>query len=110
MDKREAPRISFSTMVNVKFESLEEFTSLCSKNISVKGIFLETKDPLPIGSSVSLEFTISGDESPLIKVDGKVTRAVESNPEDPSAIPGMGIEFLNLDLESEFIIKSLIGE
>ncbi len=110
MDKREAPRISFSTMVNIKFESLEEFASLCSQNISVKGIFLETEEPLSVGSSISLEFTVAGDDSPLIKVEGKVTRTVEPNPEVPSVIPGMGIEFLNLDLESEFIIQSLIKE
>ncbi len=108
MDKREAPRISLSTMVSIKFESLEEFSSLCSKNISIKGIFLETEDPLPVGSSVSLEFTVSGDDSPLIKVEGKVTRTVEPNPDEASATPGMGIEFLTLDQESEFIIKSLI--
>ncbi|UCD83923.1 MAG: PilZ domain-containing protein [Deltaproteobacteria bacterium] len=108
MDKREAPRISFSTMVNVKFESLEEFSSLCSKNISIKGIFLETDDPLPVGNSVHLEFTVAGDDSPLIKVDGRVTRTVKPEPDNTSIIPGMGIEFLNLDLESEFIIQSLI--
>jgi len=43
-----------------------------------------------------------------IKVDGRVTRTVKPEPDNASIIPGMGIEFLNLDLESEFIIQSLI--
>jgi len=107
VDKREAPRISLSTIVSIKFKSLEEFSSLCSKNISVTGIFLETEDPLPMGTLVNLEFTVAGDDSPLIKVEGKVARRVEPGSEEGSATPGMGIEFVNLDPESEFIIKSL---
>jgi PilZ domain len=63
-----------------------------SLNISVKGMLLETKEPLDIGSKLDLTFTLPGSAGPVRAV-GQVVR------EDPASDSGpsrLGIEFLIL--------------
>jgi len=63
-----------------------------SLNISVKGMLLETKEPLDIGSKLDLTFTLPGSAGPVRAV-GQVVR------EDPASDGGpsrLGIEFLIL--------------
>ena len=64
-----------------------------SLNISVKGMLLETKEALDIGSKLDLTFTLPGSAGPVRAV-GQVVR------EDPAASDGgpprLGIEFLIL--------------
>jgi len=61
-------------------------------NISVKGMLLETKEPLDIGSKLDLSFTLPGSAGPVRAV-GQVVR---EDPASDGGPPRLGIEFLIL--------------
>ena len=63
-----------------------------SLNISVKGMLLETKEPLDIGSKLDLSFTLPGSAGPVRAV-GQVVR---EDPGSDGGPPRLGIEFLIL--------------
>jgi len=63
-----------------------------SLNISVKGMLLETKEPLDIGSKLDLTFTLPGSAGPVRAV-GQVVR---EDPARDGGPPRLGIEFLIL--------------
>jgi hypothetical protein len=63
-----------------------------SLNISVKGMLLETKEPLDIGSKLDLTFTLPGSAGPVRAV-GQVVR---EDPVGDGGPPRLGIEFLIL--------------
>jgi CheY-like chemotaxis protein len=63
-----------------------------SLNISVKGMLLETTEPLDIGSKLDLTFTLPGSVGPVRAV-GQVVR---EDPTTDSGPPRLGIEFLIL--------------
>ena len=63
-----------------------------SLNISVKGMLLETKEPLDIGSKIDLTFTLPGSAGPVRAV-GQVVR---EDPARDGGPPRLGIEFLIL--------------
>jgi hypothetical protein len=63
-----------------------------SVNISVKGMLLETAEPLDIGSKLDLTFTLPGTSGPVRAV-GQVVR---EDPISDGGPPRLGIEFLIL--------------
>jgi uncharacterized protein (TIGR02266 family) len=66
-------------------------------NISAMGIFVQTIDPIPVGTRVVLSFEPPGYKS--FKLEGQVAwiNAVRPNGDNPN--PGMGLRFVNLRLE-----------
>ncbi|HMD84086.1 MAG TPA: PilZ domain-containing protein [Terriglobia bacterium] len=63
-----------------------------SRNISVGGMFIETKKPVATGTHLKMRFNLD-DDGPTIIVDGEVRYAVEK--------VGMGVRFLNLSLADQ---------
>src|SRR5271167_38355 len=66
-------------------------------NISAMGIFIKTTDPLTIGTPMVLSFEPPGHES--FKLDGAVAWINPVRPNGDNPNPGMGIRFVNLQLE-----------
>lgn len=66
-------------------------------NISEMGIFVRTTDPLMIGTKLRLSFSPPGAEG--FKLEGSVAwvNLVRANGDNPN--PGMGIRFVNLQLD-----------
>jgi uncharacterized protein (TIGR02266 family) len=60
------------------------------KNISVGGLYLSSKDVLPVGTSVEAEITIEGKK---LKATAEVRHHLRVNPEEP----GMGLKFVRVD-------------
>ena len=85
MAGRREPRI----VVNREFHSIEEFIHEYVTNVSRSGIFIKSKDPLPVGTRVALKFTIIVDDMETIEGVGEVVR-VTSRPQ------GMGVVFTEL--------------
>ncbi len=81
-EKRKHPRKTYDTKVN--FTSEEKFGIEYIKDISVKGIFIETAEEFSIGQILNLSIPYANQER-FIKVKGKVVRIT---PE------GIGVEFL----------------
>ncbi len=91
----------------VRYRTAKEFVSAYSRNISGGGIFVQTRQPLPLNQRVRLRFTLPGIVRPF-ETNGIV---VWSNPISGKSdvLPsGMGIKFLDLDPQSKNLILEYI--
>lgn len=104
-ERRLSPRVPLNLLVQFRLASLDEFMRDYAVNISSGGMFIRTRDPHPAGSNIYIQLSLS-DGSTLIEGLGKV---VHVNP--PShPVPGMGVEFVNLDAASRQLIDRIIQE
>jgi Tfp pilus assembly protein PilZ len=87
--------------INKEFESFDAFVHEYVTNVSRSGVFIRSKEPLPIGTEVHLTFTVIMDEVETIEGTGKVVR-VEDDP------PGMGAAFTELTKYSEDLLVRLL--
>jgi Tfp pilus assembly protein PilZ len=69
------------------------------KNISQKGVFIETQRPLFVGEELLLSFSIAGIEKPL-KINGEIVQVNRS---------GIGVEFKNMSPYVEEMLGTLIS-
>ena len=89
--------------INLEFASVEAFINEYVANISHSGVFILSKDPLPIGTRVALKFTVIMDELETIEGVGEVVRCTQR----PS---GMGVVFVELTEYSQDLIAKLITQ
>lgn len=100
------PRIPIHILVDFKTTDLVMMEY--AQNISTQGIFLETRDILPIGSTVLVSFILP-DATRLITVQGEVVWARrKSYRKTSSTSAGMGIRFAEINPEDERAISDFI--
>ncbi len=87
--------------INHEFGSVDQFITEYVTNISRSGVFIRSKDPLPVGTKVNLRFTVIMDEIETIEGVGEVVW-VSHNP------PGMGVAFVELTSYSQRLIEKMI--
>lgn len=107
-ESRQQQRVEVGLKVNLKYPDRESFVERFSINISRNGLFVRAKDPLPVGSRVRFEYRL-GDNTRILRGVGLVRwiRPVEeSSAEKP---PGMGIEFVDLDPQSEELVTHIVA-
>ncbi len=98
-DQRQHSRIE----VNDEFESIHEFVAEYVTNISRGGVFVRSKNPLPVGTMVNLKFSVILEDFETIEGEGEVVR-VDTTPGNM----GMGVVFTRLTSESARIINELV--
>ena len=81
--------------IPVSYATYDRVYSNVIKNISQKGVFIETQRPLFVGEELILSFSIAGFGSPL-KVKGEIVQVSRS---------GIGVEFKNMSP----YIKEMLG-
>lgn len=96
-EKRQDERVT----INKEFESFDAFIHEYVTNISRSGVFVKSKQPLPVGTRVNLRFTVIMDDIETIEGVGEVVR-VENEP------PGMGVVFTQLSQYSRHLIDRLL--
>lgn len=87
--------------INKEFESFDAFIHEYVTNISRRGAFVKSKEPLPVGTRVDLRFTVIMDEVETIEGVGEVVR-VQTDP------PGMGVVFTELSQYSQHLLSRLL--
>ncbi|MFN3198422.1 MAG: PilZ domain-containing protein [Bradymonadia bacterium] len=98
-EKRSATRVS----INRDFESIEEFVAEYARDISLTGVFIRSKHPLPVGTQVNLKFSLIHQDIEIIEGVGEVVRTVQP----PQREAGMGVKFLELTAESrDYIMQA----
>ncbi|MCX5868001.1 MAG: TIGR02266 family protein [Proteobacteria bacterium] len=106
-DKRLKKRISIQ--LDVRYQSLEGFISDYSMNISQGGMFISTRNPLPLGTRVALKVGLPDAELPL-NIEGEVVWVSEYDKKSKSnLIPGMGVQFRNLDEQEKKRVEDFIA-
>jgi len=87
--------------INKEFESFDAFIQEYVTNISRTGVFIKSKNPLPIGTKVNLKFTVIMDDIETIEGTGEVVR-VAKGPK------GMGVVFTSLTSYSKSLIEKML--
>lgn len=104
-ERRIHPRLPLKMLVQFRLHDMDEFMRQHAVNLSAGGMFVRTTEPNEIGSMVYLQFRLADGEK-LIEGLGEV---VHVNPPE-HAVPGMGIEFVNLDKDSRRLIDQIIKD
>jgi type IV pilus assembly protein PilZ len=94
-------------VVRVTYQTVDELFSEFARNVNEGGIFIETENPEPLGSSVSLQFKLPGRDEPIEAVGTVVRISDGSAPSDPS---GMGIEFGDLSVSARQQINEIVRQ
>ena len=96
-DRRSAERVQVTWSVDCETEDTFLYASIA--NISEMGIFVRTRDPLPVGTLLTLRFQPPGAVDPFV-LAGQVqwvnpVRALSVSPN-----PGMGVRFVELTADA----------
>jgi Tfp pilus assembly protein PilZ len=85
--------------IPVSYATYDRVYSNTIKNISQKGVFIETQRPLFVGEELTLSFSMPGFGKPL-KVKGEIVQVSRS---------GIGVEFKKMSPYVEEMIATLIN-
>ena len=96
-EKRKSNRVT----INKRFDSFDQFVTEYVTNVSGGGVFVKTDTPLPVGTEITLKFSVVLDEIESVEGTGIVVR-VERDP------PGMGVVFKELDGYSKELVERLL--
>ncbi|MDH3624919.1 MAG: PilZ domain-containing protein [Myxococcales bacterium] len=100
-DQGDDQRTDRRLTINKEFESFDAFVHEYVTNVSRSGVFIRSKDRLPVGTKVTLTFTVIMDDVATIEGSGEVVRIQD----DP---PGMGVVFTELTDYSEGLLARLL--
>src|ERR1700752_2139398 len=101
---RQADRLQHELLV--AYRTVDGFISDWAVNISRGGIFINTRTPLSVGTTVRLIISLPDTQFPF-ELSGRVARVNEfDNPSNQ--VPGMGIEFVNVDDEKRARIERFV--
>jgi type IV pilus assembly protein PilZ len=92
-NKRKAHRLHHE--IPVAYRSVGSFLTDWATNISQGGLFINTRKPLPVGTSVKILVQLPGASFPF-QLEGRVTRVTEFD-NHANMVPGMGVEFTDVD-------------
>jgi type IV pilus assembly protein PilZ len=98
------PRLEYE--LPVAYKTVAGFVTDWATNISRGGLFINTQKPLPVGTHVKLIVSLPGTEFPF-DLTGRVTRVNETHAA-PNQVPGMAIEFVDVDEEMRIRLEEFV--
>lgn len=104
-DRRSTERHDVEWSVDCETEDTFLYASIA--NISEMGIFVQTTEPLAVGTKLTLRFAPPGADDPYV-LKGVVQWVNAVKPEEENLNPGMGIRFTDLTPEArERIVETI---
>jgi PilZ domain-containing protein len=89
--------------INEEFAPVEAFINEYVSDVSSTGVFIKSKDPLPIGTRVNLKFSLILEELHVVEALGEVVRQ--------SQRPlGMGVAFRAVGPDAQKLIGRVVKE
>jgi hypothetical protein len=89
--------------INEEFAPVEAFINEWVSDVSVSGAFIRSRDPLPVGTRVSLKFSVIMDELHVVEGLGEVVRhSVQPR--------GMAVQFRGLRGDGEWVISRAVAK
>lgn len=102
IDKRGADRLEHPVLV--AYRTVDRFLADFGTNLSKGGVFVNTAEPLSVGTPVRLLVSLPDQEVPC-EVTGRVIRVQD---DAGGGTPGMGIEFVDVEPETQERIAELV--
>jgi uncharacterized protein (TIGR02266 family) len=103
-NKRKAARLHHE--IPVAYRSVGSFLTDWATNISRGGMFINTRNPLPVGTEVRILVQIPGASFPF-ELEGRVTRTTEFD-NNANLVPGMGVEFTAIAQERQHELDAFV--
>lgn len=103
-NKRRDDRLQHELLV--AYRTVDGFITDWAVNISKGGVFINTRTPLPVGTMVRLIVSLPDTQFPF-DLTGRVTRVSEFD-NSANDVPGMGVEFLNVDEDKRVRIERFV--
>ena len=103
INTRKHPRVLIRALVD--YESQDTYLYDYSENLSQGGIFIHTDKPLDVGDRIELRFSLP-DVEKVFEILGEV-KWINAEKKQ-RALPGMGIEFMNLNEEDKSLLAKYI--
>ena len=90
----------------VAYKTVDGFITDWAVNISKGGVFINTRNPLAVGSLVRLIVSLPDAAFPF-DLTGRVIRV---HPADPNSdqVPGMGVEFVDIDEDKKARLANFV--
>ncbi len=101
---RKAARLHHEILV--AYRTMDGFITDWAVNISKGGLFVNTRQPLPVGSQVRLIVSLPSTVFPF-DLQGRVSWVNEFD-NASNLVPGMGIEFVDIDEEKKARIADFV--
>ena len=89
--------------INEEFAPVEAFINEYVTDVSSTGVFIKSRDPLPVGTRVNLKFSVILEELHVVEAAGEVVRQSQQP-------LGMGVAFRAVGPEAQKIIGRAIKE
>lgn len=90
-------------------ETVEQFAERYASDVSRGGIFVQSRQPLAIGTRLKLDLQLLNG-TPLIVGEGTVHWTREPDAAKPNTVPGMGIRFNKLSGRSQQVIDTVLSQ
>jgi uncharacterized protein (TIGR02266 family) len=103
------PRGATNLRIKFRSASLDQFIERYAADVSRGGIFIRTREPLPVNTRLKLEFQLQ-DSSPLLAGEGTVVWIREHDQTRDNVTPGMGVRFDKLTPESQPTLEKILAE
>ena len=103
-NKRKSERLEHELLV--AYRTVDGFITDWAVNISKGGLFINSRSPLPQGTTVRLIVSLPGAAFPF-DLTGRVTRVCEFA-NASNEVPGMGIEFVDIDEDKRARIEKFV--
>ncbi|MGI5864401.1 MAG: TIGR02266 family protein [Myxococcales bacterium] len=105
-NKRRSERLQHELLV--AYRTVDGFITDWATNISKGGLFINSRAPLPVGTTVRLIVSLPDTAFPF-DLTGKVTRVSDFS-NSANEAPGMGIEFTDVDEEKRARIERFVDK
>ncbi len=104
-NKRRFKRVDYTIKVFLETGDSRQ-TYLETRDINMRGIFVETEAPLPVGASGKLTIHLQfGSQNEEVHAAFKVVRSQKASAEQPA---GMGLEFTEIDSDSSITLFNMV--
>lgn len=105
MSDRREPRVPVDLLASISCGKRREVVVVSS--LSARGAYLETNDPLPVGSSLRIEMDTALDR---FRGFARVVHVQKEDPRRPQEPSGMGVAFFGSDRDTERILRKAVKE
>ncbi len=93
--------------ITVEYKEMEDFLTDYTANLSIGGMFIETDEPLGVGTHFRLRFSVPNREAPIDTV-AEVRWAQGKTAGSPMA-PGMGVRFQELSPADQTAVQDMLA-
>lgn len=104
---RAEPR--FHRSISLTYKDRQAFVTACTGNISTRGLFIRTDNPLEKGETFLLKLQLP-DVTDLLQIQSQVAWSRRSGEQAEKGPAGMGVKFLDMNARDDQVLRKYLQE